>query len=285
MADGFKLDNRFRGRPDTLPIIDAFWDWLEAAYWRAVIKDKKLTKVEFLRQLPAYLDHKALRLWRHKNDEILRPPEDKEVAAKWDPIEEVVKLFKKEFGLSSPDKVRELQGLTRRPGEKCRMLRRRLERLCEETGLLTEREKAVKYAKALEPELRAQVRPVLYASSEGGHYTLEQADSIAEKIDLASAYADGFEEVRHGVTVESEDRRVIEDARGFGKRRGALSAAADARVGRCSPPGARLPSEQAGGLWGVPQNGARQGGVLGAQSLAEAGLGGKKVRGSQRDGA
>jgi hypothetical protein len=76
------------------------------------------------------------------------------------------------------------------------MLRSRLERLCEETGLLTEQEKAVKFVKALEPELRAQVQPVLYASSQGEHYSLEQTFSIAEKIDLASAYADGFEDVR-----------------------------------------------------------------------------------------
>jgi hypothetical protein len=163
----------------------------------------------------------------------LRPPEDKDAAAKWDPIEEVIKLFKKEFGLSSPEKVRKLQGLTRKPGETCRMLRSPLEKLCEETGLLTEREKAVKFVKALEPELRAQVRPVLYASSEGGHYTLDQAFSIAEKIDLASAYADKVEEVSHGVTLGSEDRRVVEDARGFGKRRGAFSAAADAKGGPC----------------------------------------------------
>jgi hypothetical protein len=67
MAEGFKSDERFSGRPDTLPI-DAFWDWLEAAYWKAVLKEKRLTKAEFLRQLPAYLDHEALRLWHSKKD-------------------------------------------------------------------------------------------------------------------------------------------------------------------------------------------------------------------------
>jgi hypothetical protein len=93
MADGFKSDKRFSGRPDTLPI-DAFWDWLEAAYWKAVLKEKRLIKAEILRQLPAYLDHEALRLWRKKKDQVLKPPEDKDIVAKWDLIEEVIKLFK-----------------------------------------------------------------------------------------------------------------------------------------------------------------------------------------------
>jgi hypothetical protein len=39
-------------------------------------------------------------------------------------------------------------------------------------------------------ELREQVKSVLYAKSDAGQYTLEQTFEVAEKIDLATAYAE-----------------------------------------------------------------------------------------------
>jgi hypothetical protein len=38
------------------------------------------------------------------------------------------------------------------------------------------------------------VKPVLYAKSDAGHYTLEQGFEVAEKIDLATAYAEEMDD-------------------------------------------------------------------------------------------
>lgn len=48
----------------------------KAAFYKAKLKDKKLQKVEFLRVLPAYLEHEALLVWRKKQHELLKPPAD-----------------------------------------------------------------------------------------------------------------------------------------------------------------------------------------------------------------
>jgi hypothetical protein len=84
----------------------------------------------------------------------------------------VVKLFKKEFGAASTEQVQELQNLTRREGETCRMLKARLEQLSEETGLLNKQERAVAFVGALPDALRLQVEPLVWSQSEGGVYSL-----------------------------------------------------------------------------------------------------------------
>jgi hypothetical protein len=96
-------------------------------------------------------------------------PRDAAAGGKGDPIEAVVKLFKKEFGAAGAEQVQELQNLTRRKGETCRMLKARLKQLSEETGLLNEQERAVAFVGALPDALRLQVEPlVLWSPSEGG---------------------------------------------------------------------------------------------------------------------
>ena len=189
----------YSGRPGTMSL-DDFHDRLEAAFAKAKSKDKKLEAHEFLQQLPAYLENEALQVWRKKKWEILEPPEVEEgatkerkakVLAEWDPIGDLVTLFKKEFGAASAAHVRELQNLTMRRDETCRMLLSRLERLQEETGILTEKEQALTFVNALPEKLRVQVQPVLWGNSPGGVYTLAQAFETAERIDLAQAYAEG----------------------------------------------------------------------------------------------
>jgi hypothetical protein len=51
----------FSGRPCTHSVED-FEDRLLAAFAKAKLREKKLTKAEFLLQLPAYLEHEALQL-------------------------------------------------------------------------------------------------------------------------------------------------------------------------------------------------------------------------------
>jgi hypothetical protein len=160
-------------------------------------KQKNFTKAVFMRQLPIHLEHEALQVWRKHRERILTPPSD-ESADAWDPIEEVIKLFRKEFGVASADKVRELHRMRKRDDETCRMLKGRLERLADETGLINKREKALAFVRALPGELQRQVTPVLYASSKGGQYTLEEAFEIAEKIDLATAYIEGLQRWQQG---------------------------------------------------------------------------------------
>lgn len=179
-----RSEKRYDGRPGGIAL-DDFWDWVEAAYWKAASKGK-VTRLDFCRQMPAFLQHEALHLWRRKREEILTLPEG--TAAKdYDPIEEMVKLFRREFETASPELVAELLSLKRGPGETCRMLKSRLERLVEKTGLLTAKEQARTYVRALPAELRVQLEPVLWVQSPGGEYTLEAAFEAAERLDLARA--------------------------------------------------------------------------------------------------
>jgi hypothetical protein len=76
VAVGFHLQ-MFSGRPDSQSVED-FEDRLLATYAKARLKDKKLSKAEFLLQLPGVLEYEALQLWRKKRDEILTEPEDGE---------------------------------------------------------------------------------------------------------------------------------------------------------------------------------------------------------------
>lgn len=197
-AVGINHARLYSGRPGTLSILD-FADRLDAAWARARLKDKKLEAKEFLRQLPEYLDHEALYLWRQKKEDILNPPGDR--VEGYDPILKVIELFKKEFGAASAEKVREIQHLKKREDETCRMLRSRLEQLSEDTGLFNNREKAIKFVHALPSKLRAKVEPVLWADSEGGVYTLDKALQVAERIEMAAAFSEGT----HGNVQEEKE--------------------------------------------------------------------------------
>jgi hypothetical protein len=186
MSGGMQL---FSGRPGTQSV-DDLGDRLEAAYAKARSKDKKLIRARFLHQLAGYLECEALRVWRKHRGDILEP-RDAAAGVEWDSIAEVVKVFKTEFGAASAEQVQELQNLTRRGGETCRMLRARLEQLSEETGLLNEQERAVAFVGALPDALRLQVEPLVWSQSEGGVYSLEKAFQVAERMDLGKAFAMG----------------------------------------------------------------------------------------------
>jgi hypothetical protein len=180
----------FSGRPATRPAED-FEDRLLAAYTKARSKDKKLTEADFLLQLPAYLEHEALQLWRKRRKDILTKPEgasDRD----WDPIADVIALFKEHFGVASAAKVHELQTLKKREDETCRMLRSRLERLAEKTGLLNAREQALTFVNALPAAVRERIEPILWAKSANGIYSLDDAFQAAERVELAQAYASGM---------------------------------------------------------------------------------------------
>jgi hypothetical protein len=195
------------------------------------LKQKKFTKAVFLRQLPIHLEHEALQVSRKHWERILTPPSD-DSAGEWDPIQEVITLFRKGFEVASADKVRELHRLRKRDDETCRMLKGRLERLANETGLLNEREKALAFVRALPGELQKQVTPVLYAKSKGGQHTLKEAFEIAEKIDLATAYAEGLQGWQQGGTSAADEKRGVGETRGFVRARMA-AAAADMGGGPC----------------------------------------------------
>jgi hypothetical protein len=64
----------FSGRPGTQSV-ENFEDRLLAAYAKVRCKDKKLSEAELLLQLPAYLGHEALQLWRKRRKNILTKPE------------------------------------------------------------------------------------------------------------------------------------------------------------------------------------------------------------------
>jgi hypothetical protein len=66
-----------------------------------------------------------------------------------------------------------------------------MEQLSEETGLLNEQECAVAFVEALLDALRLQVEPLVWSQSEGGMYSLEKAFQVAERMDLAKAFAMG----------------------------------------------------------------------------------------------
>jgi hypothetical protein len=110
---------KYSRRPGTMPL-DDLWDRLEALFAaqeaKSNSKQKKFTKAVFLRKLPIHLEHEALQVWRKHRERILTPPSD-ESADAWDLIEEVIKLFRKEFGVASADKVRELHRLRQRDDE------------------------------------------------------------------------------------------------------------------------------------------------------------------------
>jgi hypothetical protein len=141
-------------------------------------------------QLAGYLECEALRVWRKHQGNILEPRGAAEGVV-WDPIEEVVQLFKKKFGAASAEQIQELQNLTRREGESCRMLKARLEQLSEKTGLLNEQERAVAFVGALPDALRLQIEPLVWLQSEGGVYSLKKAFQVAKRMDLAKAFAVG----------------------------------------------------------------------------------------------
>ena len=176
--------NRYNGRPGGLAL-DDFWDWIEAAFWKAVSK-KKISRADFCRQMPGFLEHEALHLWRRERASILTLPVGV-VPDDWDPIKDMVELFRREFETPSPEMVHELLNLRKRPEETCRMLRSRLERLNERTGILTEKEVARRFVQALPEKLRVQLEPVLWVKSPGGEYTLDMAFEGAERLDLAQA--------------------------------------------------------------------------------------------------
>jgi hypothetical protein len=110
----------------------------------------------------------------------------------WDPIANVIALFKEHFGVASAAKVHELQTLKKREDKICRMLRSRLERLAEETGLLNACEQAMTFVNALPAALRERIEPILWAKSPSGIYSLDDAAQAAERVKLAQAYAAGM---------------------------------------------------------------------------------------------
>ena len=187
----------YSGRPGTLSVED-FGDRLLANYAKAKSKDTRLTKARFLEQLPGFLEQEALRSWRKNKDRVLTAPAVAAELAQWDPLEEVVRLFKTEFGGASAEQVRELTSLKKKPNETCRMLHSRLEYLADETGLLNSQEMAIKFVEALPEKLRVRVEPIVYSMGANGVYTLDQAFKVADRQDLATAYADG----RRGKTKE-----------------------------------------------------------------------------------
>lgn len=70
------------------------------------------------------------------------------------------------------------------------MIRNRMGRLAEETGLLNGREQAHGLCEGLASRVApARVEPILWANSPSGIYTLESALQVAERIELAQAYA------------------------------------------------------------------------------------------------
>jgi hypothetical protein len=111
----------FSGRPGSQSV-DDFEDRLLEAYAKAKLKEKRLTKAEFLLQLPAYLEHEALQLWRKNlREEILIEPDEREKLKTSDPIAAVIKLFQEHFGVASAAKVFELQTLRKRADKTCRI--------------------------------------------------------------------------------------------------------------------------------------------------------------------
>jgi hypothetical protein len=220
--------------------VEDFEDRLLAAYAKAKLKEKRLTKAEFLLQLPAYLEHEALQLWRKHREEILKEPQDGEKLKIWNPMAAAIKLYKEHFGVASAAKVLELQTLKKRADETCRMLKSRVERLAEDTGLLNGREQAMAFVKPLPVELRQRVEPILWANSPAGVYTLDAAFQVAEQIELAQAYAtemqgwadQGGSSTRRGVAMQAaaEDDGLCFRCGEAGHQ----AASCKGQVGRCS---------------------------------------------------
>jgi hypothetical protein len=116
-----------------------------------------------------------------------------ESARTWNPIEQVIRLFREEFEVASADKESEsCTGCGRRTMKPTGCsLKGGLERLADKTGLLNEREKALAFVRVLPVELQ-KLMPVLYASSKGVAKNFGGGFEIVEKIDLATAYAEGL---------------------------------------------------------------------------------------------
>ncbi|GAQ88022.1 hypothetical protein KFL_003940130 [Klebsormidium nitens] len=215
-----RVSDRYSGRPGSMALED-FEDRLEAEYARACMKEKKLSRADFLKQLPAFLEDEALQVWRGKRKDILTPP--KEGVSEWDPLEEVVALFREEFGAASADKVRELKTLQKRPDETCRMLKARLQRLARETGSLNEQDQALAFLKALPRWLREKVEVMLWGGNRGG-VSLNQAFELAENIDLGQAFSE---------ELEPEPERVVEFPTGPFSEEPVRAAVAVAGKGPC----------------------------------------------------
>jgi hypothetical protein len=189
---------RYDGRPGGMPL-ETFEDRLRAEFFKQKAKGAggkhKLTVPVFLQQVPSWLDHEALEVWRERKCEVLAEPAAAEAGkstVEWDAIGKLVQIFGQEFQKASAEMVVEILQLKRQPQETCRMLKARVKRLSRETGLLNELEQARKFVSALEAPLRAQVEPVLWGQSPGGIYTLDQALQVAERIDLARALSEGM---------------------------------------------------------------------------------------------
>jgi hypothetical protein len=179
--------------------LETFEDRLRAEFFKQEAKGAggkhKLTVPVFLQQVPSWLDHEALEVWRERKGEVLAEPAAAEAGKstmEWDPIGKLVQIFRQEFQKASAEIVVEILQLKRQPQKTCRMLKARVKRLSRETGLLNELEQARKFVSALEAPLRAQVEPVLWGQSPGGIYTLDQAFEVAERIDLARALSEGL---------------------------------------------------------------------------------------------
>jgi hypothetical protein len=189
---------RYDGRSGGMPL-ETFEDRLRSEFFKQEAKGAggkhKLTVPVFLQQVPSWLDHEALEVWRERRGEVLTEPAAAEAGkstVEWDPIGKLVQIFRQEFQKASAEMVvPEILQLKRQPQETCRMLKARVKRLSRETGLLNELEQARKFVSALEAPLRAQVEPVLWGQSSGGIYTLDQAFEVAKHIDLARALAEG----------------------------------------------------------------------------------------------
>jgi hypothetical protein len=158
---------RYDGRPRGMPL-KTFEDRLQAEFFKQEAKGAggkhKLTMPVFLQQVPSWLDHEALEVWRERKGEVLAEPAAEEAGkstVEWDPIGKLVQIFRQEFQKASAEMVVEILQLKRQPQETCRMLKARVKRLSRETGLLNELEHARKFVCALEALLRAQVEPVL----------------------------------------------------------------------------------------------------------------------------
>lgn len=78
MERGARVSDRYSGRPGSMSLKD-FEDRIEAEYARACLKEKKLSKTDFLKQLPAFLEDEALQVWRGSKREVLTPPKRVEV--------------------------------------------------------------------------------------------------------------------------------------------------------------------------------------------------------------
>jgi hypothetical protein len=182
----------FSGQPGS-QLVEDCEDRLLAAYAKARLKDKKLTKAEFLLQLPGVLEFEALQLWRKKRDESLTEPKDGENSKVWDPLADVIKLFKEHFEVPSAEKVRKLRTLKKGEKKTCRMLKSRVERLAEETGLLNGRKQAITVVKALPAELCQRVESVLWAQSPSDLQSGCSIPGCRAHIELAQAYAAGMQ--------------------------------------------------------------------------------------------